>query len=59
MPKITTKIAAERLGVTPSRIRVLIASGRLPAVRVGRDWLIEERHLARVAERKPGRPPKG
>lgn len=59
MPKITTKIAAERLGVTPGRIRALISAGKLPAERIGRDWLIEERHLSKVAVRKPGRPSKG
>lgn len=60
MPKpLTTKQAAERLGVTPSRVRALIKAGRLPARKDGRDWLIEERHLGRVAVRKPGRPARG
>jgi excisionase family DNA binding protein len=55
---LTTKTAAERLGVTTRRVQALIASGRLPAERIGRDWLIDERALSRVANRKPGRPPK-
>lgn len=56
MALITTKIAAERLGVSTRRVRALIEAGRLPASRIGRDLLIEECHLPRVAERKPGRP---
>lgn len=55
---LTTTDAAVRLGVTVRRVQALISAGRLPAERVGRDWLIQERHLARVSERKPGRPPK-
>lgn len=56
MAPLTTKQAAARLGITPRRVLALIGAGRLPATRIGRDWLIEERHLARVGERKPGRP---
>lgn len=52
----TTEVAA-RLNVTPQRVRALIAAGRLPARKVGRDHLIEESDLALVADRKPGRPP--
>lgn len=54
--QLTTLQAAERLGISPRRIRVLITTGRLPAQRLGRDWLIDERDLAAVRERKPGRP---
>lgn len=53
---LTTTQAATRLGITPRRVRVLITTGRLTAQRIGRDWLIDERHLADVAERKPGYP---
>ena len=51
-----TEEAAVRLGVDPSRVRQLIRAGRLPARKQGRDWWIEEADLARVQERKPGRP---
>lgn len=51
---LTTKDAAARLGVTPRRVSALIAAGRLPAMKMGRDWLIAESDLALVAERKPG-----
>jgi len=52
----TTTTAAAELGVTPGRVRALIAAGRLRATRAGRDWLIAPKALAAVSERKPGRP---
>lgn len=54
MAIITSKQAATRLGVTPRRVGALIAAGRLPATKLGRDWLIAEEALALVAERCPG-----
>lgn len=52
---ISTAEAARRLGLTTTRrVVALIAAGRLPAVKLGRDWLIEESALAVVADRKPG-----
>jgi excisionase family DNA binding protein len=57
MKVLTTKEAAERLGVTPRRVRALIAEGKLRATQVGRDYVIEERHLANVKTYgKAGRP---
>jgi len=59
MPKyIDTGEAAKRLKVTRRRVQALIAAGRLRAVRLGRDWLIEPADLAAVRNRKPGRPRK-
>jgi len=55
---LTTEQAAERLGVSPQRVRMLIKEERLPATRLGRDWLVNEKDLKLVAVRKPGRPPK-
>lgn len=55
---LTTKEVAERLGVTQSRVRALIKSGRLPSQQFGRDHLIKESDLKLVQDRKPGRPPK-
>jgi len=53
----TTYQAAETLGVHNSRIRQLILNGSLPATKLGRDWVIEEHDLNKVANRrKPGRP---
>jgi excisionase family DNA binding protein len=58
MGLLTTNDAASRLGVSQRRVTALIQDGRLPAQRIGRDYLIEERDLKLVSDRKPGRPPK-
>ncbi|MFP5264820.1 MAG: excisionase family DNA-binding protein [Blastocatellia bacterium] len=58
MNLITTSEAAERLGVTIRRIQALITDGRLPAQKVGRDYLIKDEDLKLVTDRKPGRPRK-
>jgi excisionase family DNA binding protein len=58
MKIITVQDAANRLGVTRERVYKLIADERLPATRFGRDWIIKEKDLALVADRKPGRPRK-
>ena len=58
MKTLTTPEAAERLQVTPRRVRALIEAGKLPAKQYGRDWIIRERDLQFVAERRPGRPAK-
>lgn len=55
---LTTKEAADLLNVSPSRVRQMVLSGRLPAEKFGRDLLIQEKDLALVANRKLGRPPK-
>jgi excisionase family DNA binding protein len=56
MGLISTTDAAEKLGVTRRRVIALIADGRLPAQKVGRDYIIDERDLKMVTDRKPGRP---
>jgi excisionase family DNA binding protein len=53
---ISTQEAANLLGISPVRVRQLIEAGRLPAQKVGRDWIIEETALATVAERPNGWP---
>lgn len=55
---LTTKQAAERLGITPRRVLALIATGRLSAERIGRDWLIRPADLDAVRVRTAGRPRK-
>lgn len=55
---LTTKEAAERLGVHRSRVHALIQAGRLPAHKFGNVYMIDEKDLKRVSERKPGRPAK-
>ncbi len=55
---LTSKQAAERLGVTPARVRQMILEGTLPAEKFGRDLVIKSSDLALVADRPLGRPPK-
>ena len=54
---LTTKEAAERLGVSPARVRQLVLSGDLPAEKFGRDLMIKEGDLKLVENRPMGRPP--
>jgi excisionase family DNA binding protein len=58
MGLLTTKQAAERLGLSIPRIHQLINEGRLLAEKVGRDYVIREEDLKLVGDRKVGRPPK-
>ena len=58
MKIIGTAEAARRLNVTQSRVRVLIDSGRLKAMKVGREWLIDPQDLDAAKDRKVGRPRK-
>lgn len=53
---LTTAEAAARLGVTATRVRAMIASGRLPAQRFGPVYVIRMSDLKLVQHRKPGRP---
>lgn len=57
---IPTKEAASRLGISKQRVWQLIQSGKLPAQKVGRDWVIDEKDLdlPQVRYRKPGKPRK-
>ena len=56
MSMMTTKQAAEALGVSVRRVRAMIEAGQLPAEKFGRDWMIDEKDLAAVRDRKPGYP---
>ena len=47
MNLITTKSAAEILGVTPVRVRQLIQQGQLPSVKHGRDHLLQKEDVQR------------
>jgi excisionase family DNA binding protein len=58
MKLLSAKQAAQILGVHHSRVRVLIRERRLPAQKVGRDWVILFEDLDLVRVRKPGRPKK-
>ncbi len=56
MKLLTTIEAGRKLGITYQRVIALIKAGRLPAKKMGRDWIIKEKDLKLVADRKPGRP---
>ena len=55
---LTTKEAAEKLGVSVGRVKQLIAQKRLPATKVGNTNLVKEEDLMLVEDRQNGRPPK-
>lgn len=55
---LTTAQAAMILRVSRSRVLKLIEAGRLPAEKIGRDWLIRPEDLGLVSVRRPGRPPR-
>ena len=55
---ITVAKAAALLEVTPRRVQALIAEGKLPAQRIGRDYLIDPSDLPLLERRPPGRPRK-
>ncbi len=59
MKLLGTKEAAKKLGVSLRRVQQLIELGTLPAQRIGRDYLIQEKDLSKVTiYGKPGRPAK-
>lgn len=47
---VTTREAAQQLGVHPSRVRALIAAGTLTATRAGDQWLVDVNSLDRHAD---------
>jgi excisionase family DNA binding protein len=59
MKLLSTAQAAEILGISERRVRLLITNGKLIAQKLGRDYAIEEQALRSViVYGKPGRPPK-
>ena len=56
---LTTAKAAKRLAISPRRLLDLIKAERLPAQPFGRTYMIREKDLKFVKNRKPGRPKKG
>ena len=55
---IITKEASEKLGVSVLRVQQLIWAERLPAQKIGRDYVIQETDLKLVENRQTGRPKK-
>lgn len=59
MDLLTTRQAADELGLSLRAVQYLCVAGKLPAQRVGRDYLIERKDLELVREGRrpgPGRP---
>lgn len=48
---VCTADAAKKLGYTLQHTRLLIRQGRLPALKIGRDWVIERGTLADFSAR--------
>ena len=48
--------AAQALGVSPRRVRALIESKRVPAVKLGRSWAVDRSVLRSNGRRRSGRP---
>ncbi len=57
--RVTTKEAAQILGVTDGRVRQMILTGQLPAKRFGRALTLSRRDVEMLRGRKSGRPKKG
>lgn len=55
---LTVAQAAAELGVSPVRVRALIAAGRIATTRFGNSHAIDPRALAAVRVRRTGRPAK-
>ncbi len=55
---ISSKEAAEKLGLSLRRVQALITSGKLPAQKIGNSYVVKESDLEFVKERKNGRPKK-
>jgi excisionase family DNA binding protein len=53
---LTIAEAATRLGIDPSRVRLLVRQGRIQARRFGRAWMIAEADLDAYRPRPQGRP---
>jgi excisionase family DNA binding protein len=53
---LTTKDVAVKLGISRRRVLAMIQRGRLPARRIGVQWVIDEAALEAVRVRRRGRP---
>ncbi len=53
---LTTKDIAALLGITRGRVQALILKKRLPATKIGRDWMVAEKDFAEFTPRGPGKP---
>jgi excisionase family DNA binding protein len=53
---LTTAEAGKELGVTRGRVQAMLRAGQMVGIRKGRVLLIARSELAKVRDRKPGRP---
>ena len=53
---ISSKEAAEKLGLSLRRVQALITDGRLSAQKIGNSYVIRDKDLEVVKVRKSGRP---
>ena len=58
MDLLSVQEAAEKLGISVWRVHQLIQAERLPAQKLGSQYVIKEKDLELVRNRKAGRPPK-
>ena len=56
MQRLSVAEAAKRLGISARRVQQLVRAGRLPADEFGGAFVIKEKDLGLVADRRPGRP---
>src|SRR5437899_8342560 len=56
MVKLSISEAADRLGISPQRVRVLAASNRIEAERIGHRWLVDDASLSFARQPHAGRP---
>lgn len=49
----TTTILAAKLGFTPQYIRRLILEGKIKAIKIGHDWLIDEKAIRNLRRQRP------
>jgi excisionase family DNA binding protein len=58
MALVNVEEAALQLGVSPRRVRKMLADSLIPGVRIGRAWGLEERHIDRFKDHRApiGRP---
>jgi excisionase family DNA binding protein len=59
MQRLSAAEAAKRLGISVRRVQQLVRAGRLPAEEFGGAFVIKEKDLQLVANRRPGRPSSG
>jgi excisionase family DNA binding protein len=54
--QVSVRQAAERLSISQQRVRALAANGRIPARKIGRDWVVDLARMREFGERGRGRP---